>query len=190
MRLAWLTDIHLDHGPLGDIDADGLLVTGDISNSCSLQMHLAELAQRTPLYFVLGNHDYYGSSITGVRQQVPQWAGSWLHQDGPITLGEWQLVGVDGWGDGRIGNAETPVFLNDFLLIEELRGLERQGVNEFADRFDCTWPTTTRHLRVLADAGLVTTTQHGRQRRYHLNTEVIDQIAGTWIDRFRPDDDK
>ena len=42
---------------------------------------------------------------------------------------------------------------------------------------------------LVPDAGLVTTTQHGRQRHYYLNTEVIDQIAGTWIDRFRPDDD-
>lgn len=60
---------------------------------------------------------------------------------------------------------------------------------ELADRFDCTWPTTTRHLRVLADAGLLTTTQHGRRRHYHLNTAAIDEIAGTWIDRFRPADD-
>jgi DNA-binding transcriptional ArsR family regulator len=26
---------------------------------------------------------------------------------------------------------------------------------EIAARFDCSWPTTTRHLRILEDAGLV-----------------------------------
>lgn len=61
---------------------------------------------------------------------------------------------------------------------------------ELADRFECTWPTTTRHLRVLADAELLSITKHGRQRHYHLNTKAIDQIAGSWIDRFRPADDK
>jgi len=57
---------------------------------------------------------------------------------------------------------------------------------ELAERFDCTWPTTTRHLNVLADAGLLAVTKDGRQRRYELDTATIDAIAGGWIDRFRP----
>ena len=56
---------------------------------------------------------------------------------------------------------------------------------ELAQRFDCAWPTTTRHLNVLGDAALVTVTQHGRQRTYHLNSETIDDVVGAWIDRFR-----
>lgn len=59
---------------------------------------------------------------------------------------------------------------------------------ELAERFDCTWPTTTRHLRVLADAGLVTITRVGRQRHYQLDRETLDAVAGAWIDRFRGDD--
>lgn len=57
---------------------------------------------------------------------------------------------------------------------------------ELADRFDCTWPTTSRHLRVLADAKLVTITSEGRHRQYQLNTEALHTIAGAWIDRFPP----
>ncbi|MGI9613300.1 MAG: ArsR/SmtB family transcription factor [Acidimicrobiales bacterium] len=58
---------------------------------------------------------------------------------------------------------------------------------ELAQRFDCTWPTTTRHLNVLADGELVTVTHHGRQRTYQLNANTLDAIAGAWIDRFRTD---
>ncbi len=58
---------------------------------------------------------------------------------------------------------------------------------ELAQRFDCAWPTTTRHLNVLSDAGLVSVTRQGRERRYHLNTDTLDRIAGGWIDRFRRD---
>lgn len=58
---------------------------------------------------------------------------------------------------------------------------------ELAQRFDCAWPTTTRHLKVLSDAGLVSVTKQGRERRYQLNTDTLDRIAGRWIDRFRPD---
>ena len=56
---------------------------------------------------------------------------------------------------------------------------------ELARRFDCTWPTTSRHLRVLADAELVTVTREGRARHYHLNDTVLVESAGAWIDRFR-----
>ena len=57
---------------------------------------------------------------------------------------------------------------------------------ELADRFDCTWPTTSRHLRILTDAGLVAATATGRRRNYTLDPSALDEIAGTWIDRFRP----
>ena len=58
---------------------------------------------------------------------------------------------------------------------------------ELARRFDCSWPTTTRHLGVLVDAGLISVAKEGRSRRYQLDEAVIDQVAGRWIDRFRPE---
>lgn len=57
---------------------------------------------------------------------------------------------------------------------------------ELAQRFDCAWPTTTRHLKILTDAGLVTAARDGRQRLYRLEVDTLDTIAGSWIDRFRP----
>ncbi|MGI9613013.1 MAG: ArsR/SmtB family transcription factor [Acidimicrobiales bacterium] len=57
---------------------------------------------------------------------------------------------------------------------------------ELARRFDCTWPTTSRHLRVLADADLVAVVRDGRERHYHLKSETLVESAGGWIDRFRP----
>ena len=56
---------------------------------------------------------------------------------------------------------------------------------ELAARFDCSWPTTTRHLGVLGDAGLVGVTTHGRERQYSVDTDVLAEVAGSWIDRFR-----
>lgn len=57
---------------------------------------------------------------------------------------------------------------------------------ELAKRFDCAWPTTTRHLSILADANLVAITKQGRQRHYRLNTETMTEVAGRWINRFAP----
>jgi DNA-binding transcriptional ArsR family regulator len=53
-----------------------------------------------------------------------------------------------------------------------------------ASRFDCSWPTTTRHLRVLEEAGLVHTVLHGRERIYELDTERLQTLTRGWVDRF------
>jgi DNA-binding transcriptional ArsR family regulator len=53
-----------------------------------------------------------------------------------------------------------------------------------ADRFHCSWPTTTRHLRVLVDAGLVTVEKRGRERFYKLDTQRLREVAGGWLDVF------
>lgn len=53
-----------------------------------------------------------------------------------------------------------------------------------ADRFACAWPTTTRHLRVLEEAGLVRVEARGRERIYHLETARLLSVAGGWLHWF------
>jgi DNA-binding transcriptional ArsR family regulator len=53
-----------------------------------------------------------------------------------------------------------------------------------ASRFDCSWPTTTRHLRTLEGAGLVRVELQGRERIYRLDTARLHGVAGSWIARF------
>ena len=55
---------------------------------------------------------------------------------------------------------------------------------DIADRFACSWPTTTRHLRVLVDAGLVSVEKRGRERIYRLDTERLMSVAGGWLEWF------
>jgi DNA-binding transcriptional ArsR family regulator len=55
---------------------------------------------------------------------------------------------------------------------------------EIARRFDCAWPTTTRHLRVLEQAGLVSVSLRGRERVYTLDRRRLGEVAGGWIARF------
>ena len=56
-------------------------------------------------------------------------------------------------------------------------------VGEIAGRFGCSWPTTTRHLGVLRDAGLVDVEQRGRQRIYRVDRGRL-RIATDWLERF------
>lgn len=69
------------------------------------------------------------------------------------------------------------------LLVLHYRG-GALGAGEIARRFACSWPTTTRHLRVLQKAGLVTCEQEGRHRTYRLDRERLASVAGAWLATF------
>jgi Icc protein len=139
MKLAWATDVHFDFVREAGMDhfcdgfraaeADGLLLTGDIAHAGILDTVLGGLERRLarPIWFVLGNHDFYGGSVDEVRAR----AGA-LSREAPIVwLGavdvvelspRTALVGHDGWGDARFGDhAGSGVMLNDFLRIADLR---------------------------------------------------------------------
>jgi DNA-binding transcriptional ArsR family regulator len=53
-----------------------------------------------------------------------------------------------------------------------------------AARFDCSWPTTSQHLRVLEKAGLVTVALRGREHVYRLEPERLRSVAAAWLGRY------
>jgi len=143
-RLAWATDVHLNFLSASGMDAfcealaqeepDAVVITGDIAEAPSVESLLSVVAAelKTPIHFVLGNHDYYRGSVPRVRAAVTElcrrssWL-SWLPAAGVTELSRHvALVGVDGWADGRLGDyVRSPVMLNDYVLIAELCGLTR-----------------------------------------------------------------
>jgi len=147
LRLAWVTDIHLNFVPtiersqfykwIRAENPDALLLGGDIGEADSATRFLAEVAAalRVPIYFVLGNHDFYHGSITAVREAVArkaafsQWL-RWLPLSGVVPLTDnTALIGHDSWADGRLGDFfRSDVMLNDYVLIRELRGLSKQEI--------------------------------------------------------------
>jgi hypothetical protein len=80
MRLTWITDPHFNFlPPFGalafgqyvakETGCDAVVLTGDIAESKSLEKASKGFAEGLdkPVYFVLGNHDYYGGSIRATR---------------------------------------------------------------------------------------------------------------------------
>jgi len=156
-RLAWLTDIHLDFLNLQQIqnfcykalqaNPDAFIISGDISIAPALHTHLRIIEHywRRPIYFVLGNHDYYKSSIEKVRSELPSFLHEhenlkWLPNEGVVELSEsTALIGHGGWADGRAGlGVKSQILLNDYALIEELTGHEQNDLyrilNSLGDR--------------------------------------------------------
>lgn len=56
---------------------------------------------------------------------------------------------------------------------------------EIADRFSCSWPTTTRHLQVLTAANLIHVTREGREMRYVLDADHLQSVVGEWLAWFK-----
>ena len=57
---------------------------------------------------------------------------------------------------------------------------------EIAERFDTSWPTVSRHLAVLRDAGLILSVREGQQIIYELNTTVVEDVVNSLLDWVRP----
>ena len=83
-KYGWATDVHLDFvknderkliafsESLIKDNPTGIFLTGDISIAKQLIYHLSviEKVVQRPIYFVLGNHDYYGASTEQVRKAM------------------------------------------------------------------------------------------------------------------------
>jgi DNA-binding transcriptional ArsR family regulator len=67
------------------------------------------------------------------------------------------------------------------LLTIHFRGAATAG--EIAARFAHKWPTTTRHLRVLEDAGLVHHERRGRTRVYTVDKTRL-ALVSEWLGWF------
>lgn len=155
MKIEWFTDIHINF--LGDYNKatrqfittakgkkpDAILLTGDIAHAESIVIFLTHVSRHlgVPIYYVLGNHDFFGGYISPVRQAVArleQVESSSLYlkklkylsvQSAPLELAPGVcLIGHDGWGDGRYGNYKgTDLEFNDFIRISDLSGLTKEG---------------------------------------------------------------
>ena len=140
MRLVWTTDLHLNSVPTHAweqwvrktlaLKADGLIITGDIAEGDDVVPQLQRIVRETkmPVYFVLGNHDFYGSSFQATRKSVIHACRDFrqLHYLTDlsalrVSTGTY-LLGEDGWADGTVGNyEESTVRLSDFQQIADFK---------------------------------------------------------------------
>jgi Icc protein len=166
VRLAWLTDVHLNFldaqaragfaAQVAATDTTGVVITGDIGEADDFDALVEKVARAVarPVWFVLGNHDFYGGSIPEVRARASAIAAAtWLPRAGVVRLdAETALVGHDGWGDARLGDfAGSRVVLNDFVRIRELTGLRDRVLRR---RLESLGDEAAAYLRAVVDEAL------------------------------------
>lgn len=142
MKAVWITDVHLDALDKTEYDTfvqsvvslspDAVLLTGDIGTAETIADDLPHLARdfNRPLYFVLGNHDFYHGSIAEVRERVGRMVANntrltyLTRSEAILVTDKTALIGHDAYSDGGYGDyARSDVRLNDYLYIKELKNL-------------------------------------------------------------------
>lgn len=113
--------------------AHGAVISGDIAEAHSVKDSLTGFSKGwgKPVYFVLGNHDYWGASWKSVNRQLDEWDLPktrplvWLRKAGVVELApDLALCGHEGWYDGRAGAAaRSRIIMNDWDEIKEMRNL-------------------------------------------------------------------
>lgn len=147
MRVAWLTDIHLNFLELDELtefmvflskyDADGFVISGDIAEGDTLVNYLSVMSEaiRKQIFFVLGNHDYYRSSFNEVRKAIAKLCREnsdliWLPAVEYVVFSDdTAMVGHGAWADGRYGKyGSDRVLLSDHQLIKEFSETDKAGI--------------------------------------------------------------
>lgn len=69
------------------------------------------------------------------------------------------------------------------LLSVHLRGTAKAG--EIARRFECSWPTISRHLAELVKSGLLKVERSGRERIYATDDRLVRDVLTKWSRHFK-----
>lgn len=142
VRLAWATDVHFDisgRERMGEFiesfnrsKAERLIITGDIGTADTLPEILYDLnlLARKPIHIVLGNHDYWLSSISYTIAKVDEVCAGFenvhFHHSGDtLELTPYAgIVFLNNFYDGTIGSQENRFEMQDFRVITDFMGLD------------------------------------------------------------------
>lgn len=193
-KYAWATDIHLDHLRSDDdlvnfatqmvaLDPPGVFITGDISNAQHLVYHLSALEKlvQRPIFFVLGNHDYYNGEIEVVRKAMRELSNmsqflKYMPLNSYVALTpNTALVGHDGWYDAFYGDADRSRFMmNDWVLTKDF--VQHSGGSQYMRTMGNVKDRASliSHVRKLAHEGVMHVHNGIKSAaRYHKNIVVL-----------------
>jgi len=144
LKILHVTDPHFDYAPKFEYesflskvmarDFDLMVISGDICDGADADKWINKLvtATKRPVFFVLGNHDYYNTSSDYAQVKAHNIAkgAHFLTKMWPLKLNPSTcIVGDDGFYDGLAGEgAKTKVQLIDFRKTFDFAGRNKFGV--------------------------------------------------------------
>ena len=61
---------------------------------------------------------------------------------------------------------------------------QKLSLNRVAEHFDISRPAISRHVKILAECGLIVVHQHGRERYYEVRVERLNEVSD-WVEQYR-----
>jgi len=106
MRLRVLSDLHLEHfdghRELPPAEADVVVLAGDIHRRAEGLAWARQQFPDLPILYVPGNHEFYGTSMPLLRQELALEAARYdieLLDNRSVTIGEVRFYGTTLWTD-------------------------------------------------------------------------------------------
>jgi DNA-binding transcriptional ArsR family regulator len=70
------------------------------------------------------------------------------------------------------------------VLVVLLGRHGQMTAGQIVERFSCSWPTMTKHMKILEKAGLIHVEKVGRERLYILDRQKLHRVVGGWLNWF------
>jgi predicted phosphodiesterase len=147
MRIALLSDIHLSVDPLPfpDVDADIVVLAGDISRPAAA-MAWAKTCP-TPIVYVAGNHEFYGSDLISTYEQLNRLSqGTQIHvlERSEYVHDGVRFLGCTLWSDYRLFEAAEDRAYGIDLATQLIRDFTHIKIApDFPDLFS---PAMSQHI--------------------------------------------
>lgn len=136
MRFHIISDLHLEFGPINlpKVDADCIIVAGDVSTKLKGLKWLQKQFPRQPVVYVLGNHEFYGDRLPRLTEKlIEQAAGTNIHvlEDEFFEIGGYQIFGATLWtdfallGDRSVAWGIASGMMTDFKRIRHWPSLKK-----------------------------------------------------------------
>jgi predicted phosphodiesterase len=178
LKLNILSDLHLGQGdmPLPDNDADVVVLAGDIARPAQAVAWASRLAK--PVVYVLGNHEFYGGSISDTPAQMRRLCeGTQIRilDDESMVIGNVRFLGSTLWtdfllfgrGEGqRAAMAEAGRYMRDYShirLSDDFEGLFKPEDSAALFYRHAAW--LLRELAAPHDGPTVVVTHHAPSTR-------------------------
>lgn len=126
MKLHILSDLHLEFGPfdLPDIERDVLILAGDTHVSRSLEKFLKRAAEKSPVIFIAGNHEFYHNEMCHKSKffRSIRRPNIFFLDNGFVQINGFTFVGCTLWTDMNHKNPEIMKYIdskmNDYHIIQ------------------------------------------------------------------------
>jgi ArsR family transcriptional regulator len=73
-----------------------------------------------------------------------------------------------------------------FRMVQEIGAAGELSCSQVAERFDLSQPTISHHLKLLTDAGVLTTRAQGKHHFLRVDRELVAVVSSLLVTRLSP----